>query len=81
MKRSLLISSTGRKNAPLLSPATALLHGRRQTRNAASDFDEFLPAKFGEGKHSHLRPIENYWAALKQAVYAGGYQAKSLDAF
>ena len=28
----------------------------------------------------HLRPIENYWAALKRAVYAGGYQAKSLDA-
>ena len=28
----------------------------------------------------HLCPIENYWAALKRAVYAGGYQAKSLDA-
>ena len=28
----------------------------------------------------HLCPIENYWATLKRAVYAGGYQAKSLDA-
>ena len=27
-----------------------------------------------------MRPIENYWAALKQAVYAGGYQVKSFDA-
>ena len=28
----------------------------------------------------HLCPIENYWATLKRAVYAGGYQAKSLEA-
>ena len=80
MKHNLLISSTGLKNAPLLSPVTALLHGRRQTRNAVSDFDGFLPAKFSEGKHLHLRPIENYWAALKQTVYTGGYYNKSLDA-
>ena len=73
MKRSLTISSTGRKNAPLFSPAAALRHGRRQTRNAVSDFDEFLPEKFGKGKDLHLRPIKNRWAALKQAVYAGGY--------
>ena len=80
MKRSLLISSTGHKNAQLFSPAAALRHGRLQTKNAASNFDEFLPAKLGKGKDLHLRPIENYWAALKQAEYAGGHQARSLDA-
>ena len=71
LKHSPLISSTGYKNTLLLSPATALFHGNRQT--AGSDFDGFLPAKFGGGKHFHLRPIENYSAALKQAVYAGSY--------
>ena len=79
LKRSFLISSSGRTNAPLLSPVTAPLHERRQTRNAVSDFDGFLPAKFSKGKHLHLRPIENYWAALKQTMYTGGYQNKSID--
>ena len=27
-----------------------------------------------------MYPIFNYWAALKRAVYAGGYQATSVDA-
>ena len=64
----------------LFSPATALIHGRRQIRNVASDFNGFLPAKFGKGKHLQLRPTENYWAALKQTVHAGGRQKKSFDA-
>ena len=65
-------SSTGHKNAQLLSPATAFRHGRCQTKNATSYFYGFLPAKFGEKKHLHLRPIEKYWDALKQTVYVGG---------
>lgn len=76
---SLLISATGHSNAPFLSPATALFQGGHQIKNAASDFDEFLLAKIVEGEDSHLRPIENYWVALRQAMYAGrpgGYPAK-----
>ena len=64
----------------LFSPATALIHGRRQIRNVASDFNGFLSAKFGKGKHLQLRPPENYWAALKQTVHAGGRQKKFFDA-
>ena len=71
LKHSLLVGSTGLGHAPLLSPATALCHRRLQTRNEWLDFGEFLPAKLSEGKQLHLRPIENCWSALKQAVYAG----------
>ena len=31
-------------------------------------------------RHLHLRPIDNYWTALKKAVYAVGNQVESLDA-
>ena len=41
---------------------------------------KFIPRKDNPPNVPHLRPIENYWAAVKRAVYAGGYRAKSLDA-
>ena len=52
-------------------------------QNLPSNCDEFLPEKFVQGQPPnvpHLCPIENYWATLKRAVYAGGYQAMSLVA-
>ena len=80
LKCSILISSTKCKNAPLLNPATALCHRRLQTRDAALDFDRFLLAKFGEGNHLHLRPIENYRAALRRQVIINLFRAmKEID--
>ena len=41
---------------------------------------KYIPSKLNPPNVPHLRPIENYWALVKRAVYAGGYVAKSMDA-
>ena len=62
-------------------PDLASCHYAQETTQL---FDElgikFIPRADNPPNVPHLRPIENFWAMLKRAVYANGYVAKSLEA-
>jgi len=73
------MSSTSRRKPFQITPKTKPREQKLQRTSYGETFSQFftIPRNANPPNCPQIRPIEDFWAALKQEVYAGGWEAKS----
>jgi len=71
--------STLRRKPFQITPKTKPREQKLQRTSYGETFSQFftIPRNANPPNCPQIRPIEDFWAALKQEVYAGGWEAKS----